>query len=137
MKNQTPTTPDTKNTTVSSYTAERERVRKILDKLEVFNETIAIEKMVAAESDVLMPVVEAPIEIIEHFNRGSMMQAFRKTKFFIYQGAVICEEGTREQVENELELSHKENPDEHMARMPKDATKPTTPRFKRVTTPPY
>lgn len=102
----------------------------------MFNESIAIEKMVAAESGILMPVVEAPIEIIEHFNRGAMMQAFKKAKFFIYQGAIICQEGTREEVENELELSHKENPDEHMARLPQESMKQPIARFKRVTTPP-
>lgn len=142
MKNQTPTTPDTKNTTASSYTSERDRVRKILDKLEAFHDLLAEEHMIAAESGVTMPVLEAPIEIIEHFSRGTgMLQAFKKNKYFIYghngKGAIICEEGTREEVENELELSHREEPDARIARMPKEAAKQPAARFKRVTTPPY
>ncbi len=135
MKDQAHKTPDLKSGIAATYTAERERVKKILDKLEIFNEQLAIEKMMAQDAGLQFAIVEAPLDVIEHFNRGKLINAFHAVGYFLYQGAAVCLEGTKEQVENNLELSHQQTPDDWNKDHPQAQVQRVA-KFKRQTAPP-
>lgn len=112
MSRQHQTSPDTKSGTEKTYLEDREQAKKILDKLEKFHSDIEIEKLVAQDNGESMAVVEAPREIIEHFNRGKMVKAFDRAGYFIYNGAAVCEEGKKDKITQGFEDSSVLMPDD-------------------------
>jgi hypothetical protein len=112
MKHQHQTIQDTKSGTAETYIAEREQKKKILDKLEKFHSDVEIEKLIAQDNGLPIAVVEAPREIIEHFNRGRLIQAFDKAGYFIYNGVAVCETGKKAKVTEAMDQSSVLMPDD-------------------------
>lgn len=83
-----------------------------MDKLEKFHSDLEIEKLIAQDNGLPIAVVEAPREIIEHFNRGKLIKAFDKVGYFIYNGVAVCETGKKEQVTQWMDDSSVLMPDE-------------------------
>lgn len=86
---------------------DRERAKKILDKLEKFHDDLEVEKLLAKEQGDDLAIVEAPREIIEHFNRGKLLKAFDAVGYFLYQGAAVCESGHKDRINGVLEHTHR------------------------------
>ena len=112
MKHQPQITPDTKSGTEKTYSEDREQAKKIMDKLETFHSDLEIEKLMAQDRGDTMPVVEAPREICEHFNRGRLLKAFDRAGYFIYDGVAVCETGKKEKVVNSFDQSSSLMPDD-------------------------
>lgn len=91
---------------------ERERAKRILDKLEKFNADLEIEKLMAQDNGTAIAIVEAPREIIEHFNRGKLLKAFDRAGYFIFNGAAVCEEGKKEKVIQDFDSASVLMPDD-------------------------
>lgn len=78
-------------------------MKEIFEELEKFHADLEIEKLMAQENGITLPIVEAPRKIIEHFNRGKLLKAFDAVGYFLYQGACVCEQGKKDKVEADLD----------------------------------
>lgn len=66
----------------------------------------------ARDQGILLSVIEAPLEVIAHFNRGELMKGFHSTGFFIYRDVVVCEPGKKEYVTEKLINASNLGPDQ-------------------------
>lgn len=86
--------------------------KAIVDKLETFHNNVEIEKMMAQDNGDIHVIVEAPREIIEYLNRGKMLKAFDKVGFCINNGVIVCGEGKKDEVLQQIEDSNTLGPSE-------------------------
>lgn len=79
--------------------------------LAVLNDAITVAKIehTHGENDDAMPIVEAPLEVCEYYNRGNIA-GFRKAGYFIMQDVLVCPDGTGDAVREALDRDLRDVP---------------------------
>jgi len=104
-----------KHGSAETFLEKREEKKKIFDKLETFHSNLEVEKLMAKDEGEAFAIVEVPKELLNYFlssrPKGDA-EAFEQTGYMMYQGAAICEEGKKDSVIKNIDLTSSKQPHE-------------------------